>query len=220
MMQTLAQNGNGTAAYIDTLNEARKLFREDFASSLFPIADDVKIQVEFNPATVTEYRLIGYETRLLAREDFNNDQVDAGEVGSGASVTALYEITPAGAPASSDPLRYGPRKPSAPAPAGELAYLKIRYKLPGQTTSKLSERPIGGRDIYPSVQSAPEAARWALSVAAFGQMLKNDPRIDPSFGWTQVTDLAQGARGEDPYGLRAEFVQLVRAAGETKSQGD
>ena len=220
MMQTLAQNGNGTAAYIDTLNEARKLFREDFASSLFPIADDVKIQVEFNPATVTEYRLIGYETRLLAREDFNNDQVDAGEVGSGASVTALYEITPAGAPASSDPLRYGPRKPSAPAPAGELAYLKIRYKLPGQTTSKLIERPIGGRDIYPSVQSAPEAARWALSVAAFGQMLKNDPRIDPSFGWTQVTNLAQGARGEDPYGLRAEFVQLVRAAGETKPQGD
>ena len=220
MMQTLAQNGNGTAAYIDTLNEARKLFREDFASSLFPIADDVKIQVEFNPATVSEYRLIGYETRLLAREDFNNDQVDAGEVGSGASVTALYEITPAGARTSSDPLRYGPRKPSTPAPTGELAYLKIRYKLPGQNTSKLIERPIGGRDIYPSVQAAPEAARWALSVAAFGQMLKRDPRVDPSFGWTQVTDLAQGARGEDPYGLRAEFVQLVRAAGETKPQGD
>lgn len=220
MMQTLAQNGNGTAAYIDTLNEARKLFREDFASSLFPIADDVKVQVEFNPAAVSEYRLIGYETRLLTREDFNNDQVDAGEVGSGASVTALYEITPAGARASSDPLRYGPRKPSAPAPTGELAYLKIRYKLPGQATSKLIERPIGGRDIYPSVQSAPEAARWALSVAAFGQMLKNDPRIDSSFGWNQVTDLAQGARGEDPYGLHAEFVQLVRAAGETKPQGD
>ena len=219
MMQTLAQNGNGTAAYIDTLNEARKLFREDFASSLFPIADDVKIQVEFNPATVSEYRLIGYETRLLEREDFNNDRVDAGEVGSGASVTALYEITPAGARASSDPLRYGVRKPT-PAPAGELAYLKIRYKLPGQTTSKLIERPIGGRDVYPSVQAAPEAARWALSVAAFGQMLKNDPRIDAGFGWTQVTDLAQGARGQDPYGLRAEFVQLVRAAGEAKPQGD
>lgn len=220
MMQTLAQNGNGTAAYIDTLNEARKLFREDFASSLFPIADDVKIQVEFNPATVSEYRLIGYETRLLAREDFNNDQVDAGEVGSGASVTALYEITPVGARPSSDPLRYGSRKPATPAPTGELAYLKIRYKLPGQTTSKLMQRPIGGRDIYPSVQAAPEAARWALAVAAFGQMLKADPRINPSFGWAQVTDLAQGARGEDPYGLRAEFVQLVRAAGETKPQGD
>jgi len=220
MMQTLAQNGNGTAAYIDTLNEARKLFREDFASSLFPIADDVKIQVEFNPARVSEYRLIGYETRLLAREDFNNDQVDAGEVGSGASVTALYEITPVGARPSSDPLRYGNRKAPAPVPTGELAYLKVRYKLPGQSTSKLMERPIGARDTYASVQAAPEAARWGLAVAGFGQMLKADPRLDPSFGWTQVTDLAQGARGEDPYGLRAEFVQLVRAAGEAKPLGD
>lgn len=220
MMQTLAQNGNGTAAYVDTLNEARKLFREDFASSLFPIADDVKIQVEFNPATVSEYRLIGYETRMLAREDFNNDQVDAGEVGSGASVTALYEITPVGARPSSDPLRYGGGKAPTPGQAGELAYLKIRYKLPGQTASRLIERPIGARDAYPTVQAAPEAARWALAVAGFGQMLKRDPRIDPGFDWTQVIDLAQGARGEDPYGLRAEFVQLVRAAGETKPQGD
>ncbi|MBT9471418.1 MAG: VWA domain-containing protein [Phenylobacterium sp.] len=220
MMQTLAQNGNGTAAYIDTLNEARKLFREDFASSLFPIADDVKIQVEFNPATVSEYRLIGYETRMLEREDFNNDQVDAGEVGSNASVTALYEITPVGARPSSDPLRYGNRKAPAPASTGELAYLKVRYKLPGQSTSKLMERPIGARDVYPTVQAAPEAARWALAVAAFGQMLKADTRIDPSFGWSQVGDLAQGARGEDPFGLRAEFVQLVRAAGETRPQGD
>jgi len=97
MMQTLAQNGNGTAAYIDTLAEARRLFLRDLPAAMFPIAQDVKIQVEFNPARVSEYRLIGYETRLLNREDFNNDQVDAGEVGSGASVTALYEITPAGA---------------------------------------------------------------------------------------------------------------------------
>ena len=106
MMQTLSQAGNGTAGYIDTLDEARKLFRDDFSSSLFPIADDVKIQVEFNPAEVSEYRLIGYETRLLDRSDFNNDRVDAGEVGSGASVTALYEITPVGGPLASDPLRY------------------------------------------------------------------------------------------------------------------
>ena len=103
---------------------------------MFPIAQDVKIQVEFNPARVSEYRLIGYETRLLNREDFNNDQVDAGEVGSGASVTALYEITPAGARGSSDPLRYGAAEPAAaPAGARELAYLKIRYKLPGGATS-------------------------------------------------------------------------------------
>jgi len=117
MMQTLAQNGNGTAAYVDSLQEARKLFRTDFTKSLFPIADDVKLQIEFNPAQVSEYRLIGYETRMLNREDFNNDQVDAGEVGAGASVTALYEITPAGATPSADPLRYGRRAPPPSPPA-------------------------------------------------------------------------------------------------------
>lgn len=221
MMQALAQNGNGTAAYIDTLNEARKLLRDDFASSLFPIADDVKVQVEFNPATVSEYRLIGYETRMLQREDFNNDQVDAGEVGSRASVTALYEITPAGARGSSDRLRYGAAEPAAaPAGAREFAYLKIRYKLPGGATSNLIERPIGARDVYPTVQAAPEATRWALAVAAFGQMLKADPRVDAGYGWNDVAALAQSARGDDPFGVRAEFVQLVRAAGEAEPRAD
>lgn len=221
MMQTLAQNGNGTAAYIDTLNEARKLLREDFASSLFPIADDVKVQVEFNPAAVSEYRLIGYETRLLQREDFNNDRVDAGEVGSNASVTALYEITPAGARPSSDPLRYGQGSAAPPtAPARELAYLKVRYKLPGAAASKLIERPIGQSDVYPSVAAAPEATRWALAVAAFGQMLKADPRIESGFGWSDVVSLAQGARGQDPFGIRAEFVQLARTAGEAQPRAD
>ena len=220
-MQALAQNGNGMAAYIDTLAEARRLLRDDLGSSLFPIADDVKIQVEFNPATVSEYRLIGYEARLLNREDFNNDQVDAGEVGSGASVTALYEITPAGAKPSSDPLRYGPAAPTPPA-GGELAYLKIRYKLPGKPNSALIERPITPQDRVAAVTAAPEATRWALAVAAFGQKLRGDPRIDPTFGWRQVIELAQGARGEDPFGQRAEFVQLVRAAetARTVNEGD
>lgn len=217
LMQALAQNGNGTAGYIDTLNEARKSFRDDFSGSLFPIADDVKVQVEFNPARVSEYRLIGYETRLLNREDFNNDRVDAGEVGSGTSVTALYEITPAGAKPSSDPLRYGARRP-APVPAGgELAYLKVRYKLPGQSASRLIERPIGPGDAYATVESAPEPARWALAVAGFGQKLRHDPWVSDGFGWSRIGGLAQGARGEDPFGLRAEFVQLVRAAGDAKS---
>ncbi len=221
MMQTLAQNGNGTAAYIDSLNEARKLLRDDFSSSLFPIADDVKIQVEFNPAAVSEYRLIGYETRMLAREDFNNDQVDAGEVGSKASVTALYEITPVGARPSSDPLRYRSARPqAAPGAARELAYLKIRYKLPGQPASRLIERPIGPGDAYASVAAAPEATRWALAVAGFGQLLRNDPRIGPGFGWSEVTRLAQGARGDDPFGLRAEFVQLTRAAADAAPMSD
>lgn len=215
MMQTLAQNGNGTAAYVDSLMEARKLFREDFTKSLFPIADDVKVQIEFNPARVQEYRLIGYETRMLEREDFNNDQVDAGEVGSGASVTALYEITPAGATPSADPLRYG-RRPGPAAGDGELAFLKIRYKPPGGSHSRLIERAIGPADVRPSLAAAPEATRWAVSVAGFGQKLKDDPRLSAGFGWDQILDLAQGARGADPYGERAEFVQLVRAAKDGK----
>lgn len=217
LMQALAQNGNGTAGYIDTLNEARKTFRDDFSGSLFPIADDVKVQVEFNPQTVSEYRLIGYETRLLNREDFNNDQVDAGEVGSGTSVTALYEVTPVGARPSSDPLRYGSATDRAPAVRGELAFLKVRYKLPGAAASQLIERPIGPADVFADIEQAPEAARWALAVAGFGQKLRRDPWISPVFDWGSVTRLAQGARGADLFGLRAEFVQLVRAAGEAKS---
>jgi Ca-activated chloride channel family protein len=219
MMQALAQNGNGTAAYVDSLQEARKLFREDFTKSLFPIADDVKVQVEFNPAQVSEYRLIGYETRMLAREDFNNDQVDAGEVGAGASVTALYEITPAGAKPSADPLRYG-RAAARFAGSGDLAYLKIRYKLPGARASKLIERPITRADAAPSLAAAPEATRWAVAVAGFGQKLKQDPRVSDAFGWSEVLDLAQGARGADPLGERAEFTQLVRALRETRASGE
>ncbi|USQ97586.1 VWA domain-containing protein [Caulobacter sp. RL271] len=219
MMQALAQNGNGVAAYVDTLNEARKLLRDDFQASLFPIADDVKIQVEFNPRQVSEYRLIGYETRLLNREDFNNDQVDAGEVGSGASVTALYEITPAGARPSSDPLRYGDKTPAAPAAsAGELAFLKVRYKLPGETSSKLMERPIGKADTFATLSAAPESTRFAVAVAAYGQKLRGDPWVDDGFDWPAVTALAQGARGDDPDGLRAEFVQLTKAARDVKAR--
>lgn len=214
MMQTLAQNGNGTAGYIDTLEEGRKLFRDDFSSSVFPIADDVKIQVEFNPATVSEYRLIGYETRMLKREDFNNDQVDAGEVGSGASVTALYEITPVGGPSSVDPLRYGKPGAAPGGKSGELAYLKIRYKLPGEKTSRLMRQPIGASVTYRTIDQAPEATRWALAVAGFGQTLRGDPWLAPGFDLGGIESLAQGARGKDEFGLRAEFVRLVRSAGD------
>ena len=215
MMQALAQNGNGTAAYIDGLTEARRLFREDLPRSFFPIADDVKLQVEFNPAAVVEYRLIGYETRLLNREDFNNDRVDAGEVGSGASVTALYEITPAGARPSADPLRYPPpARPggAAPSEGGELAFLKIRYKPPGEDRSRLISRPITARDRIGSLSQAPEATRWAVAVAGFGQILRQDPWVAADFGLDEVEALVQGARGADPDGERAEFLTLVRAA--------
>ncbi|MDP1616086.1 VWA domain-containing protein [Phenylobacterium sp.] len=211
MMQSLAQNGNGTAAYIDTLAEARRLFRDDLPASLFPIADDVKIQVEFNPATVAEYRLIGYETRLLNREDFNNDQVDAGEVGSGASVTALYEITPVGARPSSDPLRYQP-SPRGAGGGQELAFLKVRYKAPGGSESQLMTRPVTKADRAASLTRAPEATRWAIAVAAFGQKLRGDPWVADSFDWDEIETLAQGARGQDVDGDRAEFITLVRAA--------
>lgn len=211
MMQTLSQAGNGVASYIDTLDEGRKLLRDDLASSLFPIADDVKIQIEFNPAQVSEYRLIGYETRLLNREDFNNDQVDAGDVGSGASVTALYEITRTGAKPSSDPLRYGRTEKQA-TDSSDLAFLRIRYKLPGQSTSRLLERPINSADIRASVASAPEATRWALSVAAYGEKLRGSPWIAKSFDWDAVEKLARTARGEDEFGLRAEFLKLLRSA--------
>ena len=217
MMQTLAQSGNGTAAYIDTLDEAHKLFRDDFSGSLFPIADDVKIQVEFNPDRVAEYRLIGYETRLLNREDFNNDQVDAGEVGAGASVTALYEITPVGGPLSADQLRYQTVSTGPSEASDELAFVKVRYKLPGEGNSHLIARPVTDADRPAALAEAPESTRFALAVAAYGQKLRGDPWLGAGFGWDEIVGLARGAKGEDEFGLRAEFVKLVRAAASAKS---
>jgi len=220
-MQTIAQAGNGTAAYVDDLNEARRLFGTAFDKGAFPIADDVKIQVEFNPARVAEWRLIGYETRLLNEADFNNDRIDAGEVGSGASVTALYEITPVGGPTQVPERRYADNRPDNRTGAtgdrnGEIGFVQVRYKQPGRSRSELISQPLVNRAPragtgYVSTQP-PEAMRWAMAVAAFGQKLRNDPWMSADYGWDQVLDLAQGARGEDPYGDRAEFVQMVRAA--------
>ena len=171
-MQRLAQNGNGNAAYIDTLSEARKVLVEEATSALFPIAKDVKIQVEFNPALVSEYRLIGYETRLLAREDFRNDKVDAGEIGAGHTVTAFYEIAPAGSGAERiGPLRY--RRQQAGSRAGhadELATVSVRYKLPEAETSTEIVRHAIEADAVESAASAPEDVRFAVAVAAFGQL--------------------------------------------------
>jgi Ca-activated chloride channel family protein len=187
------------------------VLRDEMASNMFTIANDVKIQVEFNPAQVAEYRLIGYETRMLRREDFNNDQVDAGEIGAGHSVTAIYEITPVGGRTFTDPLRYQPS--AAPAStAGELAFLRIRYKLPGEDTSRLIERPITSRDRVTSIASAPEYVRFATAVAGYGQLLRGDPYLGQGYSWNDVITLAQSARGDDEFGWRGEFVQLVRAA--------
>ena len=216
MMQSLAQNGNGTASYIDTLDEARKLFRDDLSGSIFPIANDVKIQIEFNPKVVSEYRLIGYETRILNREDFNNDRVDAGDVGSRASVTALYELTMAGEKQSVDPLRYVSDTKVKSGNSSELGYLKLRYKLPGQDSSKLMQTPISVSIASPTLAAAPESTRWAIAVAGFGEKLRGSPWLDDKFGWDDIKAIAQGARGSDSYGLRAEFVRLVDDAKDAK----
>lgn len=211
LMQTLAQNGNGNAAYIDTLNEARRVLRDEMASNMFTIANDVKIQVEFNPARVAEYRLIGYETRMLNREDFNNDRVDAGEIGAGHAVTAIYEIVPVGGATFNDPLRYQNER-AAPSTASEIAFLRIRYKLPGQDTSRLIERPITDADAVRNIAQAPESTRWATAVAGYGQLLRHDQFMRQGYGYDDVINLAQGARGNDEFGWRAEFIQLARTA--------
>jgi Ca-activated chloride channel family protein len=219
LMQKLAQSGNGNAAYIDSLMEGHKVLIEEASATLFPIANDVKIQIEFNPAVVAEYRLIGYETRALEREDFNNDAIDAGEIGSGHEVTALYELTPVGSPARlNDPLRYGENADPSPADkGGEYAFLRLRYKLPGEGGSRLIERPVTADDGYAAFDRAPAEARFAVAVAAFGQLLRGDPYLK-EYGYDDVVALAQPARGADEYGYRAEFVQLVRLAGGAQAQ--
>ena len=213
LMQKLAQSGNGNAAYIDSIKEARKVLVDEMSGTLFTIAKDVKIQVEFNPAQVAEYRLIGYETRMLNREDFNNDKVDAGDIGSGHSVTALYEIVPVGSDAQlNEPLRYGDKsEPVTNAQEGEVAFVRVRYKLPDEETNKLIEAPIMSADARRIVDDTPEDVRFATAVAAFGQKLKGGKYIgDMRYG--DILSLAQGGKGDDPFGYRAEFMQLVRLA--------
>jgi Ca-activated chloride channel family protein len=213
IMQALAQAGNGNAAYIDNYREARKVLVDEMGGTLFPIADDVKVQIEFNPAYVAEYRLLGYETRLLKREDFNNDRVDAGEIGSGHTVTALYEVVAPGSPSRMvDDLRYG--KPRTDAPKGvengELAWLRIRYKLPGEAKSGVTAQPVFV-NARTSFAAAPADARFATAVAAFGQLLRGGESVDGAT-YADVLQIANAARGEDRFGYRAEFTQLVRTA--------
>ena len=210
LMQALAQNGNGAAAYVDTLSEARKILVDEASSTLFPIAKDVKIQVEFNPAAVSEYRLIGYETRMLNRDDFDNDKVDAGDVGSGQTVTALYEVVPVGGPRAIGDHRYG--KPAAIASrAGELGFVKIRYKLPKSDVSRLISTPISHASAFRRFEDAPQDARFAVGVAAFAELLRGG-KYGGTITYDDVLKIAMAARGRDEFGYRNEFVQLVRAA--------
>ncbi|MEO5830361.1 MAG: VWA domain-containing protein [Rhodanobacter sp.] len=207
MAVMLADVGNGSHHYIDSLQEGRRVLVDEMSATLLTIAKDVKIQLEFNPAQVQEYRLIGYEKRLLKREDFNNDKIDAGEIGAGANVTAIYEITPTGsAGARIDPLRYGSQ--AAPAKRGtELAFLRLRYKLPSQSKSRLIEQPIAAR---PAAEAS-ERLRYAAAVSAFADALRGGKYLD-GYGYTQIAALANGARGSDADGYRAGFVQLVKLA--------
>jgi Ca-activated chloride channel family protein len=212
LMQALAQNGNGVAAYIDTLAEAEKTLAQEAAASLFPIAKDVKIQVEFNPARISEYRLIGYETRALKREDFNNDRVDAGDIGSGHTVTAIYEMTPKGSPAELiGALRYGDSKAAAGDASGEFAFVRIRHKRPDSDTSELQSAPVTDVNLMAEAGDAAEDVRFSVAVAAFGQKLRDADAL-AGFGWEAISDLAAKAKGADAFGYRAEFLRLVRLA--------
>lgn len=223
MMQTLAQNGNGVAAYIDTLSEARKVLVEEATSSLFPIAKDVKIQLEFNPKVVSEYRLVGYETRALKREDFNNDKVDAGDIGAGHTVTAIYEITPVGSKNQSmDPLRYSDEEKQTEVKSDvvdEYAFVKVRYKLPKEDTSKLLTTSVTVKDELGEVTDLVKEndkvlhndIAFSIAVAGFAQKLKGG-KYTGELSYDDIIMLANSAKGDDPYGYRAEFVQLVRMA--------
>jgi Ca-activated chloride channel family protein len=206
LAERLADVGDGNHAYIDTLQEGRKVLVEEMQATLMTIARDVKIQIEFNPAAVSEYRLIGYENRLLNREDFANDKVDAGDIGAGHEVTAIYEITPAGSGANRLPsLRYAEGKPVARTSSDELAHLRLRYKRPGQDKSELIETPV----LRSSLTSSPSPSiRFASAVAAYADLLRGGTHVE-GWTWNDVAAAAKSARGEDRYGLRQEFVELV-----------
>ena len=213
-METLADKGNGNYAYIDSISEGRKVLVEQMGSTLFTIAKDVKIQVEFNPVRVAGYRLIGYENRLLAKEDFNNDKIDAGEIGAGHTVTALYEIIPAGKSVqgspSVDPLKYQQPEKKSVAASNEILTVKVRYKAPDGEKSSLLEIPLAAVEI-PSPDKASEDFRFATAVAAFGMKLRGSPHIG-EMTWAEIQDIARGALGKDPGSYRAEFLTLVEKA--------
>ena len=211
MAEALADVGDGNHAYIDTLQEARKVLVDEMQSTLLTIARDVKIQIEFNPAVVAEYRLIGYENRVLKREDFANDKVDAGDIGAGHEVTALYEITPVGSQAERLPaLRYGGTAVTTDKAGSrnELAHLRLRYKLPGQDRSQLVETAIDAKGI----SSTPSARfRFASAVAGYADLLRGGKNID-GWQWQDVRRVAEGSLGDDRFGLRQEFVELIDSA--------
>ena len=206
MMEQVADNGNGNYSYIDSLSEAKKALVDEMSATFNTVAKDVKVQVEFNPQTVKEWRLIGYENRVLAKEDFNNDKVDAGELGAGKSVVALFEVTPVGQQGWLDDSRYQAYPINHTGKNTELGFLKLRYKAPNSKTSTLLTLPISNQTQQPSSELA-----FALSVAGFGETLKQSKYL----GNWQLNDskrLAQANIGNDPQGIRREFIKLIDLA--------
>lgn len=222
MMEQLADKGNGNYAYIDTLQEAKKVLVEQAGATFVTVAKDVKIQIEFNPTKVQAYRLIGYENRMLQAQDFNDDKKDAGEIGAGHSVTAIYELIPPNAPMPTesapqvDALKYQtPPSTNTASTSNELATLKIRYKAPDGNESKLTSFAIADRAT--TFSEASTDLHFASAVAAFGMLLRNSPyKGDSNLGW--VRTLAQSSLGRDPSGYRAEFVELVQKAAQLKGE--
>lgn len=212
LMEQLANNGNGSCSYIDSLLEARKVLVDELDSQLITVAADVKLQLEFNPQHVTEYRLIGYENRTLAREDFNNDQVDAGEIGAGHTVTAIYEVTLASSEQRSmEPLRYQQQKVQPKTNSDELAYMRIRYKEPGQTKSKLIESALKVSELTMQDETIATDAHFSAAVVAFADKLRGG-KYTSNFSYDDIQKLVFTGKGQDKNGLRAEFGRLVKLA--------
>ncbi|MEQ9300126.1 MAG: von Willebrand factor type A domain-containing protein [Cyclobacteriaceae bacterium] len=213
-MEILADKGNGNYAYIDTMKEAKKVLVSEFGGTLFTIAKDVKIQVEFNPAEVQAYRLIGYENRKLNKEDFNNDKKDAGELGAGHTVTALYEIIPVGVESSVlsvDPLKYQQTTPTKPGKSvGEWMTVKVRYKAPDGDKSELIAETITAKSA--GFEKSTDNIRWSSTVAAFGMMLRQSEFAGDAT-YASVLDWAKEAKGTDEFGYRSEMIQLIEMAG-------
>ena len=212
-MEMLADKGNGNYSYLDSIQEARRVLVKEAGATLVTVAKDVKLQIEFNPSRVAGYRVIGYENRILRKEDFNNDRKDAGEMGAGHTVTALYELVPAGerVPAGDvDPLKYQrPAETAQPQPTSstELMNIKVRYKEPDGDTSKLLQFPV--RDAAPRMSAN---LGFAAAVAEFGMLLRRSD-FKGQATWEQAAALARQYRGEDEDGYRAEFIRLIELAG-------
>lgn len=213
-MQLIADKGNGNHSYIDNISEARKVLVNEFGSTLFNIAKDVKIQVEFNPAKVQAYRLIGYENRMLANEDFNDDTKDAGELGSGHTVTALYEVIPAGVESDFtkqlDNLKYQSPRAITGTQSDEMMTIQLRYKEPRGDKSSLITEVV--KDGHLTIENTSDNYRFSAAVAGFGLLLRNSANKQ-SASFEQVIRLARSAKGQDANGYRSEFIQLVEMAG-------